>query len=56
VPEPPGGAGTTCPHPPGRGAIEDALLEAILRPQVGIDPFRVGQVLDLAAVGIVNPA
>jgi hypothetical protein len=32
------------------------LLESLLRHQVGIDPFRVGQVLDLAAVGIVNSA
>jgi hypothetical protein len=35
---------------------EEALLEAILRHQVGVDPFRVGPVLDLAAVGIVNSA
>jgi hypothetical protein len=33
---------------------EEALLEAVLRYQVGIDPDRLGPVLDLAAVGIVN--
>jgi hypothetical protein len=37
-------------------AREEVLLEATLRHQVGIDPFRVGPVLDLAAVGIVNSA
>ena len=35
---------------------EEALLEAMLRYQVGIDPDRLGSVLDLAAVGIVNSA
>jgi len=35
---------------------EAALLEAVLRHQVGIDPSLVGPVLDLAAVGIVNSA
>jgi len=35
---------------------EEALLEAILRHQAGIDPFCIGPVLDLAAVGIVNSA
>ena len=35
---------------------EAALLEAMLRYQIGIDPGRVGPVLDLAAVGIVNSA
>jgi hypothetical protein len=33
---------------------EEALLDAVLRHQVGIDPSRVAAVLDLAAVGIVN--
>jgi hypothetical protein len=33
---------------------EEDLLERILRRQVGVDPDRLGQVLDLAAVGIVN--
>lgn len=33
---------------------EEALLEAVLRNRVGIDPDRLGPVLDLAAVGIVN--
>jgi hypothetical protein len=37
-------------------AQEVELLESLLRHQVGIDPFRVGQVLDLAAVGMVNSA
>ncbi len=35
---------------------EETLLEAMLRHQAGIDPDRVGPVLDLAAVGIVNSA
>ncbi|MEV0566846.1 hypothetical protein [Dactylosporangium sp. NPDC050588] len=33
---------------------EKALLDAMLRYQVGIDPDRLGSVLDLAAIGIVN--
>src|SRR5262245_9137510 len=33
---------------------EEALVEAVLRDQVGIDPSQLGPVLDLAAVGIVN--
>jgi hypothetical protein len=33
---------------------EEALLEAVLRHQVGIDPSQLGPVLDVAAVGIVN--
>ena len=35
---------------------EQALLDAILRHQVGIDPHDAAVVLDLAAVGIVNNA
>jgi hypothetical protein len=35
---------------------EQALLEAILRHQVGIDPHAATAVLDLAAVGLVNGA
>jgi hypothetical protein len=35
---------------------EEALLEAVLRYQMGIDPDRLGPVLDLAAVGIVRLA
>ena len=34
---------------------EEDLVEGMLR-QVGIDPHHIGQVLDLAAVGIVNSA
>lgn len=35
---------------------EEALLAAMLRYQVGVDPNVVGPVLDLAAVGLVNDA
>jgi hypothetical protein len=35
---------------------EEDLLERILRHQAGVDPDHLGQVLDLAAVGIVNSA
>src|SRR5207248_843005 len=35
---------------------EKVLLEPILRHQIGIDPQRLGPVLDLAAVGVVNSA
>lgn len=35
---------------------EETLLEEMLRHQMGLDPQRLGGVLDLAAVGIVNEA
>src|SRR5450631_390652 len=35
---------------------EEALLELVLRHQVGVDPWHLGRVLDLAAVGIVHDA
>jgi len=35
---------------------EQALTEAILRHQIGIDPHQLRAVLDLAAVGVVNSA
>jgi hypothetical protein len=35
---------------------ERVLLEAMLRHQVGIDPYAAGAVLDLGAVGMVNSA
>ncbi|MBN1172036.1 MAG: hypothetical protein JXA67_07665 [Micromonosporaceae bacterium] len=35
---------------------QEALLEAMLRHQIGIDPAELGQMLDLAAVGFVNSA